>query len=122
MKKQRWSAIAFLAIIGISSLTSCGGGEDQKSEDKTSADKKVEKAVKEPDIAVPDHPGKEVFKTNGCVACHEPNRKVVGPALKIIAAAYSDDKEALTTFLKGEGEAIVEPDRPDRVLPEIEVT
>ncbi len=53
--------------------------------------------------------GKSLFMENGCVACHNADKKTVGPAVKTIGAAYASKKDALVKFLKGEGKAIVDP-------------
>lgn len=34
------------------------------------------------------------FKTAGCIACHSPTTKVVGPAYKDVAAKYRGNKDA----------------------------
>lgn len=38
--------------------------------------------------------GEALFKKNGCVACHNADKKLVGPALKDIAAKYKGDASA----------------------------
>jgi cytochrome c len=119
MKTIKKSTIAFLAIIGISSFSSCSNEENNEA--KTDV-KPTEITAEEPKVIEVELPGKETFKTNGCVACHEPNRKVVGPALKDISAAYLDNREGLTAFLKGEGEAIVDPAQAAVMAPQIEIT
>jgi cytochrome c len=37
-----------------------------------------------------------LFKKSNCTTCHAVDKKVIGPALKDIAAKYKDDKEAPT--------------------------
>ncbi len=54
--------------------------------------------------------GKEVFTAKGCVACHAPDKKVVGPAIKDIAAKYASEKGNIVQFLKGKADAIVDTD------------
>ncbi len=46
-------------------------------------------------LATPARASEESFKKAGCVACHTPDKKLVGPALKDIAAKY-----------KGQGDAV----------------
>lgn len=46
------------------------------------------------------HADEALLKKNGCVACHQAQVKVVGPALKDIAAKYKDRKDAVT-YLTG---------------------
>ncbi|MFQ3174994.1 MAG: cytochrome c [Flavobacterium sp.] len=54
--------------------------------------------------------GKEIFNGRGnCVACHQVNQKVIGPSLQDIAKIYKDKNADMVSFLKGEGEPIVDP-------------
>ena len=46
-------------------------------------------------LAAPAHANEEAFKKAGCTACHAADKKLVGPALKDIAAKY-----------KGQGDAV----------------
>ena len=58
----------------------------------------------------PEDLGKEIFNGKGaCVACHKPDVKLVGPSLQDIAKIYKDKNGDMVTFLKGEGEPIVDP-------------
>ena len=41
----------------------------------------------------------EVLKSKGCLACHDVDKKKVGPSLKDIAAKYKTDKAAETTLV-----------------------
>lgn len=36
----------------------------------------------------------DLAKSSGCTNCHTPDKKLVGPALKDIAAKYKDDEKA----------------------------
>ena len=62
---------------------------------------------------VPQSPielGKEIFEGKGnCVACHQAAEKVIGPSLQEIAKIYKSKNADMVTFLKGEGEPIVDP-------------
>ena len=53
--------------------------------------------------------GKQLFTAKGCNACHQEKADTVGPSLAKIAQAYAGKKEDLIKFLKGEGQAIVDP-------------
>ena len=54
--------------------------------------------------------GKEIFEGKGnCVACHQIDKKVIGPSLQEIAGIYKSKNADMVTFLKGEGEPIVDP-------------
>jgi cytochrome c551/c552 len=66
--------------------------------------------------------GEELFQTNGCTACHQPTAKTVGPAVNEIAKAYAGKKDELVKFLKGEGQAIVDPAQFAVMKPNLEIT
>ncbi len=66
--------------------------------------------------------GQKLYKDKGCLVCHQLNTKLVGPAVKDIAAAYSGNKAGLTAYLKGEGKSIVDPSRTSVMQPQIAIT
>ena len=54
--------------------------------------------------------GQEIFEGKGnCVACHQVAEKVIGPSLQEIAKIYKDKNANMVSFLKGEGDPIVDP-------------
>jgi len=57
--------------------------------------------------------GASLFVSKGCASCHPPRRDGMGPSLERIAQAYSGKKEDLLRYLKGQGEAIVDPQRAE---------
>lgn len=58
----------------------------------------------------PEELGAAIFQGKGnCVACHQVDKKVIGPSIQDIAKIYKDKKGSIVTFLKGEGEPIVDP-------------
>jgi cytochrome c len=62
------------------------------------------------EVQKPEDLGKEIFHGKGaCVACHKTDVKLVGPSLQDIAKIYKEKNGDMVTFLKGEGEAIVDP-------------
>jgi cytochrome c len=62
------------------------------------------------EVQTPEALGKEIFEGKGnCVACHQVDQKVIGPSIIEIAKIYKDKNGNMITFLKGEGEAIVDP-------------
>ena len=111
MKKKRLSLIALSTIFCVGILTSCGGEKPKEETEKTASEATAveEEPVAEAATEVEELPGKALFKSSGCVACHEPDRKVVGPALKTIAEAYADNQDGIVLFLKEEADAIVDP-------------
>jgi len=86
---------------------------------KEAADKAVD-AAKDAVGAKVD--GKALFASNGCTACHNMDKKTVGPAVKEIGGKYAGKKDALVKFLKGEGEAIVDPAQFAVMKPNLEIT
>ena len=132
MKKLGLLMLAVLMI----GLSSCGGDNANKAKDaannaveatkdaaknaaeatkdaaKEAVDATKEAAKDATDAAkdaVASVDGKSLFLNNGCVACHQIDKKTVGPAVKAIAAAYAGKKDDLVKFLKGEGKAVVDP-------------
>ncbi|MDR7211299.1 c-type cytochrome [Flavobacterium piscis] len=58
----------------------------------------------------PEALGKEIFEGRGnCTSCHQPDQKVIGPSIQEIAKIYKDKNADMITFLKGNGEPIVDP-------------
>ena len=44
--------------------------------------------------------GEDLLKKNGCTACHEIDKKLVGPAYKDVANKYRTDKTAATKLMQ----------------------
>lgn len=127
MKKRTLTAIAFASVFAITSLVSCGG-EAPSEATSEAVTEEVTEAVEETTEEVAEEttvealPGEAKFEESGCVACHQVQKKIVGPALKDIAAAYADNKDGLVLFLNGEGEAIVDPAQAAIMAPNLEIT
>jgi len=89
-----------LFLLAILAFISCKK-ESEESFGKSEATTEVQK---------PEELGKTLFEGKGaCVACHKPDVKVVGPSLQDIAKIYKEKNGDMVTFLKGEGEPIVDP-------------
>jgi len=96
MKKLVLIALAVLAF-------SC------KKESQESFGKPTETTT---EVQTPEALGKEIFEGKGnCVACHQADQKVIGPSLQEIAKIYKDKNGNMVNFLKGESEAIVDPEQ-----------
>lgn len=67
-------------------------------------------------------PGEKLFKDKGCTVCHQLNTKLVGPPLKTIATAYTNNKKGLVAFLKDSGKPIVDPSQASVMHPQIAIT
>jgi cytochrome c len=122
IKMRKWTFIAasFALLVGVS----CSSPNKEKSTStttgKSTTTETVEKSAK-PTEVVPST-GQKLYSNKGCLVCHQLNTKLVGPAVKDIAAAYSGNKAGLTAFLKGEGKAIVDPSQASVMHPQIAIT
>jgi cytochrome c len=93
-----------LFLLAILAFVSCKK-ESEESFGKSETTTEVQK---------PEDLGKTLFEGKGaCVACHKPDVKVVGPSLQDIAKIYKEKNGDMVTFLKGEGEPIVDPTQYD---------
>jgi cytochrome c len=50
--------------------------------------------------ALPAFASMELAQKNACLACHAPDRKVVGPAFQEVAKKYSGQKDAEATIVR----------------------
>jgi cytochrome c len=71
---------------------------------------KPETTVESATVKSPEVVGKDIFENKGnCIACHLPDKKLIGPSLHEIAKIYKDKNANIVTFLKGDGEPLVDP-------------
>jgi cytochrome c len=63
--------------------------------------------------------GEEIFYKLNCSACHRQEKSGFAPSIKEISKFYKEKKERLIKYLKGEAEAIVDPERQDYMKPYI---
>ncbi len=96
--------------------------KDAANEAKDAVKDAVNDAKNAGEQAASGKDGKTLFIENGCVACHKEKEKSVGPALKDIAAKYAGKQGDLVKFLKGEGEAIVDPAQFAVMQPNLNIT
>ena len=58
----------------------------------------------------PEQLGKAIFEGKGnCVACHQPNQKIIGPSIHEIARIYKAQNGNIISFLKDDAKPIVDP-------------
>jgi cytochrome c551/c552 len=56
--------------------------------------------------------GGTIFKANGCISCHRPtSSSKINPSLTDIAQAYKGKEDQLLSYLKGESDPIVKPEK-----------
>jgi cytochrome c len=86
---------------------SCGGKNDEQDFGK----KETSETKEQDEDAFPlAEKGKEIFEGKGtCATCHKSDVKLVGPSIQDIAKIYEEKNANIVTFLKGEGEPIVDP-------------
>jgi len=140
--------LAFFVLAALMmGLSSCGGNESKSkvnqatetvkqtaNEVKEAASEAAEKTKEAASTAVEKtkeavqtaaasgKDGKTLFTDSGCVACHKEAQKSIGPSLKDIAAAYAGKEDQMFNFLKGKGEAIVDPPQFAVMQPNLEIT
>lgn len=91
-----------LFLLAVLTVVSCKNEEAKKESIYPNSTEEV--------TQTPVELGKEIFNGRGnCVACHQVNQKVIGPSLQDIAKIYKDKNADMVSFLKGEGEPIVDP-------------
>ena len=137
MKKRSFFAVGTTLMLSLA-LVSCGAEEAKdKAEDASEPTTKhvevAEDYVEETkpaevapvvieEVAAVEISGSDLFMNNGCVACHQMDAKTVGPSIKEIGAAYADNADGLTSFLKGESDAIVDVAMAAVMAPQVETT
>jgi cytochrome c len=75
------------------------------------------------EVQTPEILRKEIFEGKGnCIACHQVDKKVIGPSIQEIAKVYKDKNGDIIKFLKGESEAIVDPSQYEVMKANLEIT
>jgi cytochrome c len=110
--------LAFLIIFSIVIISCNGKKEDQNF------DKPIAIETKPDNVAFPlAEKGAEIFAGKGtCATCHKPDVKLVGPSIQDIAKIYKEKNADMVTFLKGEGEPIVDPTQFEVMKANFELT
>ena len=97
-------AVFTLAI----SLTNCG--EKKETDAYGNPVEEKTEVVTETTVDPLLEKGQELFEGKGtCTACHKPDTKVIGPAIKDIAKIYKEKGASIASFINEESEAIVDP-------------
>lgn len=119
LKKMKKSVF----ILGLAAImfTSCGEKkkEEVKKEVKTAVEQ-VEKTTETTKAATEEvaktssedlvAKGKALFTEKTCATCHQPDVKVIGPAIKTINKVYTEKNGNIVKFLKEESKPIVDTD------------
>ncbi len=128
-----------LSVVVLATLTFTSCKDEKKAEKAHDAvktevkavEKKVEEVkteVKETAVAALSEKATkglaimEGFTAEKCSVCHKADVKTVGPSYKEIAKTYKEKKGNLVKFLKGNGEAIVDPPLFSVMKPNLEAT
>jgi len=123
MKKETFMAAAMLIIMSLS--CSSPKKESPKSTEPVQSAEPAPAATEaqpKQEAASTVTLGEKLYKDKGCLVCHQMDSKLVGPAIKDIAAAYAGNKEGLVAFLKGDGKPIVDPSQYSVMQPQISIT
>ena len=102
MKKIVVLGLVFLAL-------SCKGKEEESFGKEVEHEATVSEGM-QAETQTPEKLGETIFQGKGnCVSCHQMDTKSIGPSVQEIAKIYKDKNANIITFLKGEGEPIVDP-------------
>ena len=71
------------------------------------------------DASAANDKGKMIFETKGCNLCHQRGADTIGPALRTISKSYYGKESTLISYLKGQGEPIVDPARAAVMNPQL---
>ncbi|EIA09905.1 c-type cytochrome [Flavobacterium frigoris] len=105
MKKIIVLAMVFLAL-------SCKNKEEESfgKQEEAVANEAAASEGMQAEVQTPEKLGETIFQGKGnCVSCHQVDKKLIGPSVQDIAKIYKDKNADIVTFLKGEGEPIVDP-------------
>lgn len=98
-----------LFLFAILVLSSCKK-ENQEPSEKTENTTETYAVGETAEAKTPEELGKSIFEGKGnCTSCHQVDQKVIGPSIQEIAKIYKDKNANIVTFLKGNGEPIVDP-------------
>ncbi|MGO4772571.1 c-type cytochrome [Flavobacterium sp. W22_SRS_FK3] len=101
--------IVFLATV--LAFVSCKK-ESKEPFEKTTESTEAYSEGESAETKTPEELGKSIFEGKGnCTSCHQPDQKIIGPSIQEIAKIYKDKNADIVTFLKGNGEPIVDPDQ-----------
>ena len=89
-----------ILFIFLTAIVSCKSKEENKEDSIGKTSEKVS--------------GQELFEGKGnCIACHQPDQKIIGPSLQEIAKIYKEKNGNIVSFLKDESEPIIDPSQYD---------
>ena len=91
-------------VCSVLMLVGCGGKEEKKKEGFSYEKTKTEpKEVKEADVAViGDAEAQTLLTKNTCIACHNKEKKIIGPAFREIAKRNYSNKRIVELIYKPE--------------------
>jgi cytochrome c len=115
---MRKTVLIAAVFAGILSAVSCKKASSEESFGKPET---IPEATTE--IQKPEDLGKNIFEGKGaCIACHQPDAKLIGPSLQDIAKIYKEKNGDMVTFLKTEAEPIVDPTQYALMQSSLEMT
>ncbi|HKJ07000.1 MAG TPA: c-type cytochrome [Flavobacteriaceae bacterium] len=104
----------YLLALSVTALifTSCGDKKEKEVEKEVeTTTEEVNAEVNKVDEADAQIAlGKKLFTEKTCATCHQPDTKVIGPAIKEMNRIYTEKNGNYVKFLKGESAPIVSDD------------
>lgn len=92
-------------------FASCGDKKEKEVEKEVeTTTEEVTVVNKESEAEAQIAMGKKLFTEKTCATCHQPDTKVIGPAIKEMNRIYTEQNGNYVSFLKGEAAPIVTDD------------
>ncbi|MDQ1264703.1 MAG: cytochrome c [Campylobacterota bacterium] len=63
--------------------------------------------------------GKQIFEAKGCAVCHKKDMDTIGPSIAAIARGYLGKEKEMISYLRGQGQPIVDPMRASVMNPQL---
>lgn len=97
-----------LLLLAVTSLVACGGKEQKEQPEAVYESERGETA--ELSMSEKTKLGEKIFTGKGnCTTCHLADKKLIGPSMQDIVKGYDAKGADLDAFLRGKGDAIIEP-------------
>lgn len=110
-----------LGVLTFLLLLNCGQKKEEENFGKPATKETISDSKKSSNSKLEE--GKKLFEGKGtCVACHNPETKVIGPSIKEIADLYRSSNSSIVSFLKEESDPIVDPSQYEIMKTNLSIT
>ena len=114
---------AIVVVISMQTLVGCGGKEEKKKEgftyENTKNEPKEVKVKAEEDPVIDDAEAQRLLTKNTCIACHNKEKRVIGPSFQDIAKRNYSNKRIVELIYKPEPENWPDYAVPMAALPNV---